>query len=35
MNYFSEDEKLSMHSFLQLLTVSKLNNSFPIVEIAL
>jgi hypothetical protein len=35
MKYFSEDEKLSMHSFLDVLTVSKLNDSFPIVEIAL
>jgi hypothetical protein len=35
MKYFSEDEKLSMHGFLEVLTVSKLNNSFPMVEIAL
>jgi hypothetical protein len=35
MKYFSEDGKLSIHSFLQLLIVSKLNNSFSIVEIAL
>jgi hypothetical protein len=35
MKYFSEDEKLSMNSFLEVLTVSKLNDSFPIVEIAL
>jgi hypothetical protein len=35
MKYFSEDEKLSMHSFLEVLTVSKLIESFPIVEIAL
>jgi hypothetical protein len=35
MKYFSEDEKLSLHSFLGVLTVSKLNDSFPIVEIAL
>jgi hypothetical protein len=35
MKFFSEDEKLSMHSFLEVLTVSKLNDSFPIVEIAL
>jgi hypothetical protein len=35
MKYFSEDEELSMHSFLEVLTVSKLNDSFPIVKIAL
>jgi hypothetical protein len=35
MKYFSEDEQLSMHSFLEVLTVSKLNDSFPIVQIAL
>jgi hypothetical protein len=35
MKYFSEDEKLSMHSFFEVLTVSKLNDSFPSVEIAL
>jgi hypothetical protein len=35
MKYFSEDEKLSVHSFLEVLTVSKLNDSFPIVEITL
>jgi hypothetical protein len=35
MKYFSEDEKLSIHSFFEVLTVSKLNDSFPIVEIAL
>jgi hypothetical protein len=35
MKYFSENEKLSMHSFFEVLTVSKLNNSFPIVEIVL
>jgi hypothetical protein len=35
MKYFLEDEKLSMQSFLEELTVSKLNDSFPIVEIAL
>jgi hypothetical protein len=32
MKYFSEDEKLSMLSFLEVLTVSKLNDSFPIVS---
>jgi hypothetical protein len=35
MKYFSENEKLSKHSFLEVLTVSKLNDSFPVVEIAL
>jgi hypothetical protein len=35
MKYFSEDENLSMLSFLKILTVSKLNDSFPIVEITL
>jgi hypothetical protein len=35
MKYFSEDEKLSMHSFLEVLTVSKLSDLFPIVETAL
>jgi hypothetical protein len=35
MKYFSENEKLFMHSFLEVLTVSKLNDSFPVVEIAL
>jgi hypothetical protein len=35
MNYFPENEKLSMHSFLVAFTASKLNDSFPIVEIVL
>jgi hypothetical protein len=35
MIYFSEDEKLCMHSFFETLTASKLNDSFPNVEIAL
>jgi hypothetical protein len=35
MKYFSEDKKLSMHRFLEVLIVSKLNDSFTIVEIAL
>jgi hypothetical protein len=35
MKYYSEDEKLSVHSFLEVLTVSKLNDSFPTVEIVL
>jgi hypothetical protein len=35
VKHFSEEEKLSMHSLLEALTKSKLNDSFPNVEIAL
>jgi hypothetical protein len=35
MKYFSKDEKTSMHRFFEVLTVLKLNDSFPTVEIAL
>jgi len=35
VKHFSAEEKLSMHSFLEALTTSKLNDSFSNVEIAL
>ncbi|KAL4132816.1 hypothetical protein QTP88_009908 [Uroleucon formosanum] len=35
LKHFSEEEKLSLHSLLEALTKSKLNDSFPNVEIAL
>ncbi|XP_060845960.1 zinc finger MYM-type protein 1-like [Rhopalosiphum padi] len=35
VKHFSEEEKLSMHSLLEALIKSKLNDSFPNVEIAL
>jgi hypothetical protein len=35
VKHFSEEEKLSMHSLLEAFTISKLNDSFPNVKIAL